>query len=30
MKTLIQSASRLALEGKTSIEEVLRVGYTLG
>ena len=30
MSTLLQSVSRLALEGKTSYEEVLRVGYTLG
>lgn len=30
MNTLLQSVSTLALEGKTSYEEVLRVGYTLG
>lgn len=30
MSTLLQSVSALALEGKTSYEEVLRVGYTLG
>ncbi|MCK9442996.1 MAG: Flp pilus assembly complex ATPase component TadA [Tissierellaceae bacterium] len=30
MSTLLQSASKLALEGITSFEEVLRVGYTLG
>ena len=30
MTTLLQSATALALKGKTSFEEVMRAGYTLG
>lgn len=30
MRTLLQSATDLALKGKTSFEEIMRAGYTLG
>ena len=29
MKTLLESGGRLAINGETSIEEVLRIGFTL-
>ena len=29
MTTLLEAASKLAIEGITSLDEVLRVGYTL-